>query len=259
MAQSFNPSADTVTIELQFSVGGERVQAKIPVPAGPTRPRIMLPVFQALGDLVVGQAIKTAEKSGQSISCKAGCGACCRQLVPITPTEAYHLRDLIESLPEPRRSEVRTRFAEARRRLDEAGLLDRLLHPETVGEELRALGMQYFRLGIACPFLEAESCSIHPDRPIACREYLVTSPAAECAAPTPEKVACVPMPAKVSSALADLGVKEEARFARWVPLVVAPEWTESHAEEEARRTGPEILRELFERLGKRGGPAPASS
>ena len=134
------------------------------------------------GDLVMGRPVKTAEKSGKSISCKAGCGACCRQLVPITPTEAYNLRDLIESLPEPRRSDIRARFAEARRKLDEAGLLEKLLHPETVGDELRAVGMEYFRLGIACPFLEAESCSIYPDRPIACREYLVTSPA-EGAAP----------------------------------------------------------------------------
>jgi Fe-S-cluster containining protein len=252
MGQTHNPSADTVTIELQFSMGGERVQAKIPVPAGATRPRIMLPVFQALGDLVVGQAVKAAEKSGKSISCKAGCGACCRQLVPITPTEAHHLRDLIESLPEPRRSEIRMRFAEAHRKLDQAGLLDKLLRPETVSAELRAIGMEYFKLSIACPFLEAESCSIHPDRPIACREYLVTSPAEECAAPTPEKVACVPMAAKVSSAVADLGVQEETRFARWVALVVAPEWTDSHAEEDARKTGPEILKELFERLGKQG-------
>jgi Fe-S-cluster containining protein len=34
-----------------------------------------------------------------------------------------------------------------------------------------------------CPFLEDESCSIHPDRPLVCREYLVTSPAELCAGP----------------------------------------------------------------------------
>ncbi|HEY5241787.1 MAG TPA: YkgJ family cysteine cluster protein [Polyangiaceae bacterium] len=28
---------------------------------------------------------------------------------------------------------------------------------------------------VSCPFLEEESCSIHPDRPPICREYLVTS------------------------------------------------------------------------------------
>jgi hypothetical protein len=35
--------------------------------------------------------------------------------------------------------------------------------------------VRYFLQGVACPFLEAESCGIHPDRPLACREYLVTS------------------------------------------------------------------------------------
>jgi Fe-S-cluster containining protein len=237
-----NSSADTVTISLEFSIGGERMQGQIPVPAGPTRPRVMLPVFQALGDLVVGQAVKAAERAGQTVSCKAGCGACCRQVVPITPIEAYHLRDRIEALPEPRRAEIRGRFADAHRRLEQAGLLDRLRTPETVGDDYRVLGMDYFRLGIACPFLEAESCSIYQERPIACREYLVTSPAEECARPTPEKIACVPVPSPVSAAVADLGVAKETTFARWVPLILAADWAEAHPEEGPRGTGAEILR-----------------
>lgn len=246
-----NSSAETVTINLQFSIGGERIQAQIPVPSGPTRPRIMLPVFQALGDLVVKQAVQATEKDGKQISCKAGCGACCRQLVPITPTEAYHLRDLIESLPEPRRGQVRARFLEARGKLAAAGLVDKLLQPETIGADHRALGVDYFQLGIACPFLEDESCSIYTERPIACREYLVTSPAEACAAPAPGKIACVPVPSPVSAALADVGRQEDARYSRWVPLVLAPDWAETHPEEPAKQTGPEILREVFERLGRR--------
>jgi Fe-S-cluster containining protein len=238
-----------VTINLQFRIGDERVQAQIPVPSGPTRPRIMLPVFHALDDVVVGQAIKAVEKEGRTISCKAGCGACCRQLVPITPTEAYQIRELIEKLPEPRQTEIRRRFTEARRRLEEAGLLETLLHPDQVGDDRRKLGLDVFALGIPCPFLEDESCSIHPERPLACREYLVTSPAAECARPSAETVRCVPVPSRVSRAVADLGVAGPTRVSRWVPLVVAPEWADAHPEEEPTRPGPEILREVFERLG----------
>ena len=58
-----------------------------------------------------------------------------------------------------------------------------------------------------CPFLEEESCSIHPDRPLVCREYLVTSPAELCAGPTQEGVTPVAVP-KVSPAARGL---EESR------------------------------------------------
>ena len=46
---------------------------------------------------------------GEAISCKAGCGACCRQLVPVSETEAHHLRDVVEAMPEPRRAAVTAR------------------------------------------------------------------------------------------------------------------------------------------------------
>src|SRR5262249_43913345 len=141
----------------------------------------------------------------QPISCRKGCGACCRQAVPITTVEARRLRELVDELPEPRRSEVQARFAEARRRLTEAGLLEKLLYPEQWTEgEARTLGVAYFQQAIACPFLESESCSIYHDRPMACREYLVTSPAENCSRPTAEGVRCLPLPFSVWKAVARL-------------------------------------------------------
>jgi Fe-S-cluster containining protein len=181
-------------------------------------------------------------------------------LVPISEVEARRLGELVEEMPEPRRTEIRARFAEARRRLDEAGLLENLLHPEQLKEgEGRPLGLKYFFQGIACPFLEEESCSIYHDRPIACREYLVTSPAENCARPSAETVQCVKLPLKVSNALTHLDrVAPGARFIRWVPLILAPEWAATHPEEPLLRSGPEWLRDFFEHLtGKKSSPQPA--
>jgi Fe-S-cluster containining protein len=105
---------------------------------------------------------------------------------------------------------------------------------------------------VACPFLEDESCSIHPDRPIACREYLVTSPAENCARPSAETVRMVPLAGTASNAIAHLGEEPPARV-RWVPLVLALEWAEAHPDEGPARPAPEILQEFFARLG----PKPA--
>jgi Fe-S-cluster containining protein len=232
---------------VDFNVGRQRFHADIRMPTGPIRARQMLPLLQALTDLVVAQSVEEAESRGEKVSCQKGCGACCRQLVPITPLEARHLRDLIEALPEPRRSEVRARFAVARRRLQEGGLLERVEHldeGDAAGRE--ALALSYFRLQIACPFLEEESCSIHADRPMICREYLVTSPAKNCAELKEDNIRGVPLAGKVSEAVANMD-KQDGRQGR-VLLVLAPEWTEANPIEPAPRPGPELLREVFDHL-----------
>jgi Fe-S-cluster containining protein len=193
--------------------------------------------------------VQAALAQGQTISCKKGCGACCRQLVPLPPTEARRLRDLVNELPQQRRSEIQARFADARSRLQQAGLLEDLLDLGRVRKERRGeLALQYFRQGIACPFLEEESCSIHPDRPLVCREYLVTSAAEHCARPSAASVRCVPLPVRASRALARLDNDESAEPVRLVPLVLAPEWADAHAEEVAARPGPELLRDFFGHL-----------
>jgi Fe-S-cluster containining protein len=214
-------------------------------------------VFRSLAEAIIAQTVEGDVAQGLTISCRSGCGACCRQLVPISEAETRVLRDLVDALPEAHRTEVLARFADARKRLEESGLLEKLLHPETFSDdELRPMALEYFGLGIACPFLENESCSIYTERPISCREYLVTSPAENCARPTPETIRCVKLPAKVSTAITRIGEDPKRRFVRWVPLILALEWTSP--EELPPRSGPEWLREFFQRLTGREVPPPPS-
>jgi Fe-S-cluster containining protein len=236
-----------ITAKVEMNVGSFRLQAQMTVPREPTPIRMMLPVIQNFATALVDVAIKAVEEKGKTISCQKGCGACCRQLVPISETEARAIADLVEQLPEPRRSEIRGRFADARRRLEETGMLDKLVHHENwTDAEFRAIGLGYFALGIPCPFLEDESCSIHPERPITCREYLVTSPAVNCAAPTADSIDWVPLAGKVWTALARFDeTPAGSRYIRWVPLILAPEWAAEHPEQKPLRPGPDWLNQLF--------------
>ncbi|MGH9369826.1 MAG: YkgJ family cysteine cluster protein, partial [Thermoanaerobaculia bacterium] len=219
----------TATVNLRIS--GERFQARFRVPSGPTLPVRLLPAFQALADSIVGIAVERVEREGERISCKKGCGACCRQVVPVSHTEARHLRELIDALPEPRREIVQKRFDSASRRVRESGLLPSLESLGTLSaEQRRRIGLDYFRLAIPCPFLEDEACSIHADRPISCREYLVTSPPADCANPSAETVRRVEVAGAVSSALAGLDRSPSRRSAGWLPLTLAPAWAREHPE-----------------------------
>jgi Fe-S-cluster containining protein len=251
---------DTVTANVELRGPDWSLQARMTVPRGPTRPRQLLPLVQSLADAMVASTVQGVEARGEQISCKAGCGACCRQLVPISEVEARRIRDVVEQLPEPRRSQVHARFVDARRRLEASGVLEQLLLRAGWGaDDRQPVGDAYFRLGIPCPFLENESCSIYAERPIACREYLVTSPADNCARPSAETVRCVKMPLEVWASLARLDpVPPGTRSIRWVPLILAPEWADAHPDDSVLRPGPELLRELFGHLTRKR-VAPAAS
>jgi Fe-S-cluster containining protein len=244
---------ETVTARFALRMPGGTLQAEMTVPTGPTRVDGILPMAQALADELIALTLNVVEVEGRTVSCRAGCGACCRQLVPIAEAEARRIRDLVEAMPEPRRSLVRSRFAEALRRFADAGLLETLRQTDILDEERnRQAGLDYFRQHIACPFLEDESCSIHPDRPIACREYLVTSPPEHCAEPTKDNVVGVVLPTHVWTAVARFDPPHPgATSIRWVPLILALEWAEAHPEQSEPRPGPELLRELIGRVVRR--------
>jgi Fe-S-cluster containining protein len=241
--------APSATADVRVAIGGEPVHLQMTVPTGPAPIRHLLPVFQGIADVVVGVGERKAIQAGQAISCRAGCGACCRQVVPISPSEARALARLVAALPEPRRSEVRARFATALERLRAAGVIEPLLAREAAeGETLRPIGLAYFREGVPCPFLEDESCSIHRERPLACREYLVTSPAAACSHPTPDSVHCVPIPARAAAALRRVDRDAAPDEAEWVPLIMTLEYAAGHANEPALRPGTALLTDFFARL-----------
>ena len=237
-----------VTGTVELNLAGRRLSLEMKVPAGRTRPAALLPLYRAAADGVVETALRAAEANGETISCTKGCGACCRQLVPISAIEARRLRMLVNDMPRSRRAVIRERFAAARVKLDQAGLLATLSEPgESTDEQIHALGLAYFAQAIPCPFLEDECCSIHAERPIGCREYLVTSPAEHCAQPKPENISLVKMPATVARAIRNLEPAKRGQ-ARWVPLIVAMEWADAHPDRSLPRQGTEIATEFIQEL-----------
>ncbi|MBM3148416.1 MAG: YkgJ family cysteine cluster protein, partial [Chloroflexi bacterium] len=171
--------------------------------------------------------------------------------------EAHQLRELVNDMPEPRRSEIRARFGTERLRLPKSGLLEKLLVPERLKPEERTLfALDYFIQGIACPFLEEESCSIYNDRPIPCREYLVVSPAENCAKPSPDAVKCLKIPAEVSRAVRCFNPEQSP--GRWVTLILALAWASAHPDKLLLRLGTELVHELLSRLVGKEIPGPAT-
>lgn len=196
----------TTPFSFTLQLGEEALTVSGAVPAEACPVTDLIPLLLGLGEAIVGAASRQLP-SGKPVSCGPGCGACCRQLVPVSHAEAAFLREeVIPGLPPEQRARVTARVTAAAARLRQDGLLDdlRRLPAETDPERRQALGLRYFRAGLACPFLDDESCGIHPQRPLACREYLVVSPARCCAQPDSGGIEPVAIPRKPSHALIQL-------------------------------------------------------
>ncbi len=248
----------SVTVQFSVSISGREIEASAHLPAGRTTVAELLPVLHGISNMVIAAAEQDVVERGKQVSCRAGCGTCCRQLVPIAESEAQSLAGLIDAMPEDRRARVRERFRAAAEALEASGMLDRLrcVGAMTMSERIQ-LGVDYFRLGVACPFLEAESCSIHPHRPISCREYLVTSPPENCRNPRADMVEEVPLAAKPSRILCRFGDgRGEGEF-RFVLLTLLPEWIEAHREDaQTALPAPELLLNFLRKVT--GSKAPGS-
>jgi Fe-S-cluster containining protein len=226
----------------QLSVGGEPFELSFTVPAKPVKLGRMLPVFQRLSDTFNDLGIASLEE-GRSISCKAGCGACCRQLVPVSEAEAFDLRRVVDELPEARRSEILLRFAAGLKKLREMGFFQRLTAAAETDRELYSKMLrEYFTYQISCPFLENESCSIHKDRPVACREYLVTSPAENCSSAEGEGIENIQYLFKVKDTAISVARNKRSPELPFVPMIQVLEWTENRIDASPERTGGEWMR-----------------
>lgn len=209
-------------IKLSFKTGGHHVRLTSRVPDEELCMDDLIPTLHQVTDAIVDASENATVRKGHKISCQAGCGACCRQLVPVSDVEMRYLLDYIDSLDGDRAASLYTRFRAAEAQLEKSGMLDRLMRdeiaPNTDGRI--DLSKDYFRLGIACPFLENESCSIHPVRPAVCREYLVVNDPVHCAALDPDKIRGVKVRPSVNNLLLHHPDGNYEKRSHYKPLVL---------------------------------------
>ncbi|HZL27060.1 MAG TPA: YkgJ family cysteine cluster protein [Acidobacteriaceae bacterium] len=155
-----------------------------------------------------------------------------------------------------RQAELAARFDAALVRLHDSDILGRLdpsVRATSSGPEKKALAIEYLREWVDCPFLENEMCSIHPIRPLSCREYLVTSPPENCDDPSVYPVVGVPLPLKLSHVLFEIGSQVDPDSGGWMPLVFLFAWMRmrgGHPGQAVSGAGPELLHEIVKRLVK---------
>lgn len=255
-----------VTVTIALGTGRDSRQVALQVPDGPSRLVDLVRAAGTLADAATDVAVGRARAAGKEVSCRPGCAACCRHVVGVSVPEASALAALVDALPGERRAAIRARFADAVGRLERAGLLDpgaprgerslvarRLGSPDEVRRDLVG---RYLAARVDCPFLDGEACVVYEDRPMVCRQHVVTTPAERCWRPHEEEVDRLEPPFQVGPALGRAAGRLLGIEPHLLPLVLVLEWAESSR---GRQEPLEDGRKLFDRLmselaASRGAP-----
>jgi Fe-S-cluster containining protein len=241
-----------VPVNFALKIQDFTIEVSTELPEGPALPAAILPIIQGLSNSFSEVAAKRAAQKGRHLSCREGCAACCWQAVAIAPAEARMLSQWLDNQPEERQAALRERFRVAAERLEHAGIahVARDLARIADRDALHALGLKYSALGIPCPFLEDEKCSIYEIRPLRCREYQVASLPEHCAHPETREIDGIEPPVKLSHILGKWNAAGDPQPAELILLTMLDEWVARHPPKEDRpqHTAPELLHEFIRRF-----------
>lgn len=254
-----NPVSNQTLVEhfeISLHTPSGEVTTAVGVPTSFVPITAILPLMRSLGEEVQALEQRRLVEAGRTVSCQKGCAACCRMLVPISVPEAFALAQAIDRLEQSERSRRLAKLDLAQQQLARAGLLTKLSSlaesPDPVNDEaVEPLNRAYYALRMPCPFLDDEVCSIYADRPAACRELAVTSPATECQDMTRHTVQPIPVAVRISTALSLLWADLTATTPRLIPLPLAVDWAKRHQAEQTQRwAGTDLFEKALDKIGR---------
>lgn len=222
--------------KIHLNVLGQEHEIDCTVRIGRARLSELLTLTRSIESKLTAIAAEHAASQGKTVSCKKGCVACCRHLVPVSPLEAKRLAELVAAMPSEQRKAITRRFDEILSKMEMAGILgpksgtarSALTSKETDhAAAWNDVSLTYFRLHIDCPFLQDEACSIYEERPMACRQFNAVTDPALCTTLDPN-VETLQRPVFMSEVLTDAVNAIAKTRAPAIPLALALEWAHAN-------------------------------
>lgn len=95
---------------------------------------------------------------------------------------------------------------------------------EGSSNSLAELSRWYGQMNLTCPYIENKLCSHYAERPLVCREFMVTSPPAQCVASIKNGRIVVDLPIRMSEVLMEMGARLTGTNAQAMFLSLVPAW-----------------------------------
>ena len=227
-SHSQGPFKGMKTISSSIDVCGQTLHFRIGCNDGPAGLADIVPLAYGISDIITDAAIGHLAGEGHPVPCKKGCSSCCDYLVALSMPEVYYLQQKWAAWPDvPCDTVLRSCLRSARKMMDLESL-----HKYNVTEEvdLSQISRWYGELELSCPFLINNSCMIYENRPLACREYLVTSAPCLCHKAMDGSIERVRLPVSMPEVLGQLAAELEQTELEAVFLPLVPVSIEQYKE-----------------------------
>lgn len=216
------------TIDFELILYGHRVSFQLNVPDAEFSFSDIVPIANTISDRITEVVIDKLRDDGVQLSCQRGCSACCSYLVPLSVPEVFHLEKMILA-----RGKFKSRKLMRSCLLAARSILKQKPPNMFTGEtkncsvqsniDISAVANWYSNLKVKCPFLLNNICNAYDQRPLVCREHLVTVLPRLCK--EENGIACaLDMPVRVSTALSKLTGELEGKESEAVLLPLIPVW-----------------------------------
>src|SRR4051794_35655236 len=104
-SESREGSDDSQTVNIHLQILDKQTTVTLEVGTGDRPLGDVLPAARQLSEQITAVGVETAAREGRQVSCRSGCGACCRQLVVISPLEAVAVADVVATMPPQRQAD----------------------------------------------------------------------------------------------------------------------------------------------------------
>jgi Fe-S-cluster containining protein len=236
-------------LDFQIDLSGRVLNLTISYADRPLKLSDLVPMARALCTKVVNAAAEIATDWGARITCSKGCTYCCSYLAPLSPAEAFRIRDEILTMPVNRRRHyLRSMMVRARYILNHSQPLQQPEEPSSLTSQqnsLQNISEWYGSLKLACPFLSNRQCGIYQLRPLACREHLVSSPASVCNFTSPAMPQIISLPVSVAEILMMTSCRLEGTQQEAVMLPFTMVWAEENRARSQQTWQGKVLVETF--------------
>jgi Fe-S-cluster containining protein len=220
---------NTNIIGLNLNILGKPLH--LDIAASDTKARLadIVPLATAVSEKIQHVITDNISANGQRIPCQAGCCTCCRFIIPLSVPEVFRMREYVFSRTTFEKNLIIRSFLLAARKVFQQKppyfILDNPKNSEKSNIASKKLSDWYLKLNLYCPFLCDGLCTAYEDRPVACREHLVTGSSRGCRGQK-IKAKVVPIPVSMVDVLGKLTAELEGAMEEAVMLPLAFLWYE---------------------------------
>ncbi|OQA02503.1 MAG: hypothetical protein BWY69_01056 [Planctomycetes bacterium ADurb.Bin401] len=190
----------------------------------------IVPAARKISDKIICAIMQGLNEDGINVPCRKGCCSCCSSLIPMPIPEVFRMREELLSMPNKSSNRIlRRSINSAVRILKKTNRSEYLKDFSKPGKNsLNDLNKWYGELHEVCPLLSGGVCMLYEQRPIACREHIVTGTAEMCRQDKLSKPNVVPVRVSMVETLGEMASQIEGTEVEAIILPFTQAWVQDN-------------------------------